>query len=47
MRQILFAPMEGITDAVFRRVHHECFTGVSTYFIPFLSPTQNLVLTGR
>lgn len=47
MRQILFAPMEGLTDSVFRRVHHELFTGVSAYYIPFISPTQHLVLTGR
>ena len=37
-----FAPLEGVTDAVFRRIHHECFPGVSKYFIPFISPTQNL-----
>ena len=44
---VYFAPMEGITDAVFRRVHHAHFTGVSKYFIPFISPTQNLRLTAR
>jgi len=44
---ILYAPMEGITDAVFRRVSHECFTGVEAYYIPFISPTKNLLLTGR
>lgn len=47
MVPIYFAPMEGITDAIFRRVHHECFTGVTEYYIPFISPTQHLVLTGR
>lgn len=44
---VYFAPMEGLTDAVFRRVHHEMFTGVAAYMIPFISPTQNLVLNGR
>ena len=44
---IYFAPLEGITDAVFRRVHAAHFTGVSKYFIPFISPTQNLCFTGR
>ena len=44
---IYFAPMEGITDATFRRVHHARFSGVRKYFIPFISPTQNLRLTAR
>lgn len=44
---IYFAPLEGVTDAEHRRVHHAYFTGVAKYFIPFISPTQNLVLTNR
>lgn len=44
---VYFAPMEGVTDAVYRRVHHAHFSGVDRYFIPFISPTQNLVLTPR
>lgn len=44
---VYFAPMEGVTDAVYRRIHSECFTGVAKYFIPFISPTQNLTLTSR
>lgn len=32
------APMEGLTGAVFRRVHHRFFPGVDKYFMPFLSP---------
>jgi len=44
---VYFAPMEGVTDAVYRRVHHAHFGGVDKYFIPFISPTQNLVLTPR
>ena len=44
---VYFAPLEGVTDAVFRRVHRECFSGVAKYFIPFVSPTQNLEFTGR
>lgn len=44
---LYFAPLEGVTDAVFRRIHHECFPGVSKYFIPFISPTQNLAFTSR
>lgn len=44
---LYFAPLEGVTDAVFRRTHRECFSGVSKYFIPFVSPTQNLAFTSR
>lgn len=47
MIPVYFAPMEGVTDAVYRRVHHECFGGVDAYYIPFVSPTQNLVFNGR
>ena len=44
---IYFAPLEGVTDTVYRQVHHAHFTGPDKYFIPFISPTQNLVLTPR
>lgn len=45
--QIYFAPLEGVTDVIYRRVHHECFSGVDKYFIPFISPTQHLTFTSR
>ena len=44
---VYLAPLEGVTDAVFRRVHRDCFSGVAKYFIPFVSPTQNLEFTAR
>ena len=44
---VYFAPLEGITDALFRRFHHERFPGITKYFIPFVSPTQNLRFTSR
>ena len=47
MSIVYLAPLEGVTDAVFRQTHHACFGGVSKYFIPFVSPTQNLVFTSR
>ena len=47
MSIVYLAPLEGVTDAVFRQTHHSCFGGVSKYFIPFVSPTQNLVFTSR
>lgn len=42
-----FAPMEGITGAAFRRVHHKYFCGVDRYYTPFLSPTKEHVFTPR
>lgn len=42
-----FAPLEGITGAAFRRVHHELFPGVDRYYTPFLSPTSVHKLTPR
>lgn len=44
---VYFAPLEGVTDVVYRRVHHDCFSGVTKYFIPFISPTQHLSFTSR
>ena len=44
---IYFAPLEGVTDVVYRRTHHACFSGVDKYFIPFLSPTQTLTFTSK
>ena len=41
------APMEGLTDSIYRRLHHKHFGGVDAYFMPFLSPTQHRVLTHR
>ena len=38
-----FAPMEGITDSVFRSAHHTYFSGVTRYYMPFISPPS----TGR
>ena len=45
--KIYFAPLEGVTDVIYRRIHHECFSGVDKYFIPFISPTQHLTFTSR
>ena len=45
--QYYFAPMEGLTDSVFRRLHHTYFPGVDRYYMPFISPTQHRSLTNR
>ena len=42
-----FAPMEGITGYVFRRIHRECFPGMDKYFTPFLTPSQKKAMTPR
>ena len=42
-----FAPMEGITDAPYRKVHHSFFSGLDAYYMPFISPTMHRTLTNR
>ena len=42
-----FAPMEGLTDSIYRRLHHKYFPGVDRYYMPFISPTMHRILTGR
>ena len=42
-----YAPLEGITDATFRRLHQKYFPGVDKYFMPFISPTIHRCLTNR
>ena len=42
-----FAPMEGLTDSIYRRLHHKYFSGVDKYFMPFLSPTIHRQLTHK
>ncbi len=44
---VYFAPLEGVTDAVYRRVHAQRFGGVTKYFTPFVSPTADLRLTPK
>ncbi len=33
---VAFAPLQGYTDAVYRRAHHECVGGVDEYYTPFV-----------
>jgi len=42
-----FAPMEGLTDSIYRRLHHKYFPGLDRYYMPFLSPTVHRTLTHR
>lgn len=41
------APMEGITDMVYRCAHARHFPGIDRYYTPFVSPTQNHFFTPR
>ena len=42
-----FAPMEGLTDSIYRRLHHKYFSGIDRYYMPFLSPTIHRTLTKK
>ena len=42
-----FAPLEGLTDSIFRRLHHKYFPGITQYYTPFLSPTVHRALTPK
>lgn len=42
-----FAPLEGITDSIFRQLHSKYFPGIHRYYTPFLSPTVHRGLTAR
>ena len=42
-----FAPMEGLTDSIYRRLHHKYFPGADRYYMPFMSPTVHRDLTNR
>ena len=42
-----FAPMEGLTDSIYRRLHHKHFGGVDRYYMPFISPTIHRQLTHK
>lgn len=45
--EICFAPMEGVTTAIYRRLHRQFFPGVDRYYIPFFSPTPDRLFTPR
>ena len=45
--QYYFAPMEGLTDHIYRRLHHTYFPGITKYYTPFLSPTVHRQLTPK
>lgn len=44
---ISFAPMEGITNQIYRQAHARFFPGIDRYYSPFITPTQGRRLTTR
>lgn len=42
-----FAPLEGLTDSIYRKLHYQYFGGPDWYYTPFLSPTIHRALTNR
>ena len=45
--QYYLAPMEGVTDSIYRGVHSRMFVPFDRYYTPFLSPTQDRQITAR
>lgn len=41
------APLEGVTDYIFRQIHRQFFPAADTYYTPFLSPTSVHTMTNR
>ena len=42
-----FAPMEGLTDSIYRSLHYRYFPGVDLYCMPFFSPTVHRTLSKK
>lgn len=42
-----FAPMEGLTDGIYRTLHQKYFPGIHRYYTPFFSPTTHRSLTPK
>jgi len=46
-QKIYFAPLEGVTDSIFRNTFEKYYGGVDKYFTPFLSPNSTYKFTTR
>lgn len=42
-----FAPMEGITGYIYRRVHYAFYPGLDRYYIPFIVPKEKKCLSAK
>ncbi len=47
MKNIYLAPLEGITDSIYRNTFAKYYGGVSKYYTPFLSPNSTFKFTTR
>ena len=45
--QLYFAPMEGLTTALYRRIHRKHFAGPDVYYTPFLSANRTMAFKRR
>ena len=45
--KLYFAPMEGLTDRIYRDIHNRFFPGIDRYYTPFFSPTMHHALTNK
>ena len=41
------APMEGVTNWVYRNAYHECFYPMDKYFTPFITAKPNKRLSSK
>ena len=41
------APLEGLTDSIYRQLHSKFFPGIDRYYTPFFSPTMHRRLTPK
>ncbi len=44
---VYFAPLEGLTDSIYRKLHNRFFPGIYQYYTPFFSPTIHRTLTPK
>lgn len=45
--KIYFAPLEGITNCLFRNTYEEIYGNIDKYFAPFISPCENYSMTPK
>jgi len=45
--KIYFAPLEGITNYIFRNAYNEIYGHIDKYFAPFISPSEKAPMTPR
>lgn len=47
MKNIYLAPLEGVTDSIFRNTFNKYYGGVDRFFTPFISPNSTFKFTTR